>query len=69
MNILSLFSGIEVAAIALKEFGCKIDNYFNDATGKPLISSTQIYKSVGNSFTKDVVKHILSFLPVANLYK
>ena len=39
------------------------DNYFVKADGSPLVSNTQAYKQLGNSWTIEVIKHILQNVP------
>lgn len=39
------------------------DDYFYDADGNLIISSTQVYKSVGNGWQCDTIAHILSHSP------
>jgi len=39
-----------------------IDTYFLDKNGVQIISNTQIYKCLGNSFTVPVIAHILKGL-------
>ena len=53
MKVLSLCDGIAGARQALKELNIK---------GNNVISNTQIYKCLGNSFTVPVIKHILQHL-------
>lgn len=38
------------------------DNFFFDENGNNIISDSQIYKSVGNGWTVDVIAHIFSYL-------
>lgn len=38
------------------------DNFFFDENGNNIISDSQIYKSVGNGWTIDVIAHIFSYL-------
>jgi len=46
MKVLSLFDGIS-------------DNYFIDQDGNKVVSNTQAYKALGNSFTVPVIKHLI----------
>lgn len=39
------------------------DNYFVKADGTPIVSNSQAYKQLGNSWTVEVIKHILSYIP------
>ena len=39
------------------------DNYFVKADGVPLVSNSQAYKQLGNSWTVEVIKHLLSYIP------
>jgi site-specific DNA-cytosine methylase len=58
MKVLSLFDGISGARQALK--CCRLqgfpDNYVS------MVSNTQGYKALGNSFTVPVIKHIIKQL-------
>lgn len=51
MIVLSLFDGMSCGQIALRELGVTI------------VSETQQYRMLGNGWTVEVIKHILSFLP------
>lgn len=49
--------------IALRELGAKIDTYYASEVDKYAIQQTQQYKMLGNGWTVEIIKHILSFLP------
>lgn len=78
MVILSLFDGMSCGQIALKELGVTIDKYYASEIDKFAIQNTMANfpdtvqlgdvrqvdaKSLGNGWTVEVIKHILSFLP------
>ena len=44
------------------------DNYFVKADGTPIVSNSQAYKQLGNSWTIEVIKHILSHIPSLSDY-
>lgn len=78
MVILSLFAGMSCGQIALRELGVTIDKYYASEIDKFAIQNTMANfpdtvqlgdvrqvdaKSLGNGWTVEVIKHILSFLP------
>lgn len=76
MNVLSLFDGMGCGWIALRELGIKVDRGYSSEVDKYAIvqtvpkwyiwncSDTQQYKMLGNGWTVEVIKHILSFIKI-----
>lgn len=50
----------EVECMRLQDFP---DDYFYDDNGKLIISPTQVYRSLGNSWQCATIAHILSYMP------
>ena len=78
MIVLSLFDGMSCGQIALKELGAHVERYYASEVDKFAIAQTQLNfpetiqlgdvrnidaRKLGNGWTVEVIKHILSFLP------